>query len=201
MSDFCTALFTNHRTRDLNVDQIHHLKPPQSDRFTVFSVMTCTNSREANAMLYYLITSQNYKTFRNIEDKVKGIAYVEDITHLCTHEPHPWHSWLTNKVAYLIKAELLFALWVVVSVFIAASVTELSTGLFVIGGVVVVLFSIWVCGLIGIEQVSHYISCQDMLKDIEDSLAMYIEAQEENKERIEYILNSETELNMYKVKV
>jgi uncharacterized membrane protein YhiD involved in acid resistance len=64
-----------------------------------------------------------------------------------------------------------------------------------------VLFSIWVCGLIGIEQVSHYVSCQDMLKDKEDSLAMYIEAQEENKEQIENILNSERELNLYKVSI
>jgi hypothetical protein len=163
--------------------------------------MTCTNSREANTMLYYLITSQNYKTFRNIEDKVKGIAYVEDITHLCNHEPHPWHSWLTNKVAQLIKTESLFALLVVISICIAASVTNLSTGLFVVGGIVVVLFSIWVCGLIGIEQVSHYVSCQDMLKDKEDALALYIEAQEENKERIETILSSERELNLYKVKI
>ena len=152
-------------------------------------------------MLYYLITSQNYKTFRNIEDKVKGIAYVEDITHLCNHERHPWHSWLTNKVAQLIKTESLFALLVVISICIAASVTNLSTGLFVVGGIVVVLFSIWVCGLIGIEQVSHYVSCQDMLKDKEDALTLYIETQEENKERIETILSSERELNLYKVKI
>jgi len=64
-----------------------------------------------------------------------------------------------------------------------------------------VLFSIWVCGLIGIEQVSHYVSCQDMLKDKEDALTLYIEAQEENKERIETILSSERELNLYKVKI
>ncbi|WP_404396116.1 hypothetical protein [Pseudoalteromonas phenolica] len=124
-------------------------------------------------MLYYLITSQNYKTFRNIEDKVKGIAYVEDITHLCNHEPHLWHSWLTNKVAQLVKTESLFALLVVISICIAASVTNLSSGLFVVGGIVVVLFSIWVCGLIGIEQVSHYVSCQDMFKDKEDALNLY----------------------------
>ena len=173
----------------------------QSDLFTFLGVMATSNCREAKTMLYYLITSQNYKTFRNIEDKVKGIAYVEDITHLCNHEPHPWQSWLTNKVAHLIKAESLFAMLVVVSVIIAASMTDLSTGLFVIGGIVVVLFSIWVCGLVGIEQVSHYISCQDMLKDKEDSLALYIEAQEENKETIEKILKSEKELSLYKVDI
>ena len=107
----------------------------QSDLFTFLGVMATSNCREAKTMLYYLITSQNYKTFRNIEDKVKGIAYVEDITHLCNHEPHPWQSWLTNKVAHLIKAESLFAMLVVVSVIIAASMTDLSTGLFVIGGI------------------------------------------------------------------
>jgi hypothetical protein len=172
-----------------------------NDRLNAFIVMALTYSNEANTMLYYLITSQNYKTFRNIEDKVKGIAYVEDITHLCNHEPHPWHSWLTNKVAQLIKTESLFAMLVIVSAFIFASATEHSTGLFVMGSIVVVLFSIWVCGLIGIEQVSHYVSCQDILKDKEDALTLYIEAQEENKERIETILNSERELNLYKVKV
>lgn len=163
--------------------------------------MAIIYSSEANTMLYYLITSQNYKTFRSIEDKVKGIAYVEDITHLCNHEPHPWQSWLTNKVAQLIKTESLFAILVIVSAIIFASATEQSTGLFMIGGIVVVLFSIWVCGLISIEQVSHYVSCQNMLKDKEDALALYIEAQEENKERIENILNSERELNLYKVKI
>lgn len=152
-------------------------------------------------MLYYLITSQNYKTFKSAEDRVKGIAYVEDITHLCNHEPHPWHIWLTNKVAKLIKVESLFAMLVIVSALIAALMTQISISLFVIGSIVVLLFSIWVCGLVGIEQVSHYVSCQELLKDKEDTLAMYIEAEEQNRESIEKLINSDAELSLYKVDI
>ena len=152
-------------------------------------------------MLYYLITSQNYRTFKSAEDRVKGIAYVEDITHLCNHEPHPWHIWLTNKVAKLIKAESLFAMLVIVSALIAALMTQISISLFVIGSIVVLLFSIWVCGLVGIEQVSHYVSCQELLKDKEDTLAMYIEAEEQNRESIEKLINSDAELHLYKVDI
>jgi hypothetical protein len=58
-----------------------------------------------------------------------------------------------------------------------------------------------VCGLVGIEQVSHYVSCQELLKDKEDTLAMYIEAEEQNIESIEKLINSDAELSLYKVDI
>ena len=152
-------------------------------------------------MLYYLITSQNYKTFKSVEDRVKGIAYVEDITHLCSHEPHPWHTWLTSKVAKLIKVESIFAILVIVSALVAASMTQISISLFIIGSLVVLLFSLWVCGLVGSEQVAHYVSCQELLKDKEDTLAMYIEAEEQDKENIEKLIKSDAELHLNKVDI
>jgi hypothetical protein len=79
--------------------------------------------------------------------------------------------------------------------------TQISISLFVIGSIVVLLFSIWVCGLVGIEQVSHYVSCQELLKDKEDTLAMYIEAEEQNRESIEKLINSDAELSLYKVDI
>ena len=163
--------------------------------------MIFTIANGVNEMLYYLVTSQNYKTFKSVEGRVKDIAYVEDITHLCNHEPHPWHIWLTNKVAKLIKVETFFAILLIVTAIIAAVITDVSTTMFVIGTIVVLLFSIWVCGLVGIEQVSHYMTCQSLLKDQEDTLAMYVETEEQNQENVECIFKEDESLNMYKVQI
>ena len=57
------------------------------------------------------------------------------------------------------------------------------------------------CGLVGIEQVAHYVSCQELLKDKEDTLAMYIEAEEQDKENIEKLIKSDAELHLYKVDI
>ena len=162
-------------------------------------VIMFTRNHEMKKMLHYLVTSQNYPAFINIQHQVEEFAKTEDISALCGKKPHPLHTWLTKNVLAIVKVELfafICALFVVSS---AALFFNLTAGVWLLLVMVSLLFSIWVSGLAGFELLQHYLQCQDATQDSESLLALYVEISDQELPHLTTLLEQPNSVTVVKL--
>ncbi|KAF7769707.1 hypothetical protein PCIT_a2596 [Pseudoalteromonas citrea] len=150
-------------------------------------------------MLHYLVTSQNYPAFINVQQQVEGFAETEDISALCGKKPHPLHTWLTKNVMKIVKVECFTLLSMVMLVSSLAFYFNLAVGVWVLLLLVSLLFSIWVSGLAGFELLQHYLQCQDATQDSESLLALYIEISDQDLPQLTTLLGNPNHMTLVKL--
>jgi hypothetical protein len=150
-------------------------------------------------MLHYLVTSQNYNAFVNIQRQIEKFANTEDISALCGKKPHPFHTWLTKNVLTIVKLEILAFICAFVVLSSLAVYFNLSVGIWLLLVMVSFLFSVWVSGLAGAELLQHYLQCQDATQDKERLLALYIEINDNDLPQFKSLLDVPNNMTVVKL--
>lgn len=130
--------------------------------------------------MHYLITSSNYDDFMSIKSQLDPVIDVDNISEICGNQNHPWHAWLTHKVATIMITETLLVISILLlSVFFSAMFNWSVLAIFAFF-TVAALFSIWVSGLVGWHTIHLYSICQNLTANQDHPLALLVDSKGNN---------------------
>ena len=130
--------------------------------------------------MHYLITSSNYDDFMSMKNHLEPVSDVDNISEICGNQVHPWHAWLTHKVANIVIAELIFVFLLLALTFSVSAFFDWSMLMSVAFFTIATFFSVWVSGLIGWHTIHLYSICQSMTEQEQHPLALLVESSDRN---------------------
>ncbi len=140
--------------------------------------------------MHYLVTSQNYREFIQLQHELESVSTVDNITELCSDEAHPWYQFITPNVANIIRKEVIFL--ALLSVFTVVLIFNFSISSLAVMGFfsLFALFSLWLCGLIGWHLIHLYSVCKSTLGANHNQLVMLVGVPDDDNEIVIDILKA-----------
>ncbi|MDK2596205.1 hypothetical protein [Pseudoalteromonas obscura] len=151
-------------------------------------------------MNHYIIKGHDYTAFRETQDELEALHLdTEDVSALCDNKAHPLHDCLTNHIVGILKSEIVVLLAIIVSAYFAVTWVLIPPTAAVIGTVVLALFSIWVCGMVGSDLIRYYMMCKDFTQGERHPLVLHVEIDDNQHEALNEVMQKHPQMHIKKL--